>query len=79
MVTNYEKNKDEKFRKELVNFYLNNLEGVNNWDLVDLSCYKILGDSINIGLFDESILFKFSLSENLWKRRISMISTLRLI
>ncbi|MEC8558214.1 MAG: DNA alkylation repair protein [Planctomycetota bacterium] len=33
----------EETPQGLVGFYLENLEGVNNWDLVDSSAYKILG------------------------------------
>ena len=31
-------------KKEIVDFYLNNSKKINNWDLVDLSADKILGD-----------------------------------
>jgi 3-methyladenine DNA glycosylase AlkD len=39
----YEKNSDWS-QQDIVHFYLKNLEYVNNWDLVDSSCYKILGN-----------------------------------
>ena len=43
LVTKFEKTKDEKEKKTLVDFYLKNTKYINNWDLVDLSCYKLLG------------------------------------
>jgi len=67
----------EKFKKtggkKVVDFYLSHSKQVNNWDLVDLSAYKILGAY----LFDKdkSILYKFARSKNLWQRRIAIIST----
>ena len=43
LVHKFEKNIIE--RNEIVEFYLNedNLIFINGWDLVDVSCYKILG------------------------------------
>ena len=43
LVTQFEKSKDEKEKKTLVDCYLKNTKYINNWDLVDLSCYKLLG------------------------------------
>ena len=43
LVYRYEKTKSEEGQKELVEFYLSNLDFVNNWDLVDSSGYQILG------------------------------------
>jgi 3-methyladenine DNA glycosylase AlkD len=34
---------DEKKQKEVYEFYLNNTDGINNWDLVDLSSHEIVG------------------------------------
>ena len=38
LVENYHKDKER-----VVEFYLKNIKSINNWDLVDLSCPKILG------------------------------------
>lgn len=35
--------KDAALQQRCVAFYLGHMEFVNNWDLVDLSCYEILG------------------------------------
>ncbi len=44
LVEQYEKAKNWPEKKKIVDFYLKNTKGINNWDLVDLSVYKILGD-----------------------------------
>ncbi len=67
------KRSDEKGKKEIYNFYLKNTKQVNNWDLVDLSAHKIVGDYLLDK--DRKILYKLVKSKNLWERRISIIST----
>ncbi|MBI1971846.1 MAG: DNA alkylation repair protein [Candidatus Aenigmarchaeota archaeon] len=64
-------------RKKIVDFYLRNRAHVNNWDLVDLSADKILGDYI-FGR-DRKILCRMARSKNVWERRISIISTFNFI
>jgi len=60
-------------RKNIVQFYLKHLDRVNNWDLVDLSCYKILGNY----LLDKrrDILYKLARTNHLWSQRVAMVST----
>ena len=75
LVTKFEKTKDEKEKKTLVDFYLKNTKYINNWDLVDLSCYKLLGKYC----FDnqkDNILKKLSNSENMWEKRIAIVATM---
>ena len=64
-------------KKQIFDFYLNNTKYINNWDLVDLTADKILGKF----LLDKSrkILDKLAHSENLWERRIAIISTFNFI
>lgn len=71
------KRADQERKKEIVNLYLENLCYINNWDLVDSSAYKILG----AWLLDKprEILYRLARSDNLWVRRISVISTMTLI
>ena len=66
-----------KSKKEIVDFYLRNTENINNWDLVDLSCVYILGNWLLDK--DRKILYKLARSKNLWKKRISIISTFTFI
>src|SRR3989344_9200871 len=69
LVENFKKNND----KNIFYFYLDNVQFINNWDLVDLSADKIVGKY----LFDKprDLLFKLARSDNLWERRIAIIST----
>jgi 3-methyladenine DNA glycosylase AlkD len=72
LVEQYRKG-DEKTRKKIVELYLKNVAYVNNWDLVDSSAPKILGE----WLVDKSrdLLYEMAESRVLWERRISIIST----
>ena len=78
LVMKYEKAKTESEKEKIVSFYLKNLRGVNNWDLVDLSAPYILGDWL-IDRKDRDVLYKFAASKNLWERRIAIVSTYTLI
>jgi len=71
------KKTEEAERKKIVDIYLKNRKHVNNWDLVDLSAPKLLGE----WLFDKDkeILFKLAKSKILWDRRISILSTFKFI
>jgi len=71
------KKSDEKGKKEIFEFYLNNTKRINNWDLVDLSAPNIVGAF----LLDKNrdTLHKLAISENLWEKRISIISTFAFI
>src|SRR5690606_23546107 len=62
-------------KTELVEFYLKNKKHINNWDLVDTSCYKILGNYC-FETKDDSILIKLSEEENLWSKRTAVVSTM---
>lgn len=70
---------DETMQEEIVKLYLSNTKRVNNWDLIDLSSVEILGEYIFKHPEYKKVLFKFSKSESLWERRISIISTFMLI
>lgn len=70
------KKAEEKERNEIYKFYLKNLKYVNNWDLVDLSAEKIIGEYLSGK--DRKILFKLA-KGNLWERRIAIISTFNFI
>lgn len=73
LVAQYEKG-DEERKKEIYDFYLKNLSGINNWDLVDVSAHKIVGAYLYVHPKDKKILYKLVKSKNLWERRISIIS-----
>ncbi len=64
---------DDKTKEKIFNDYIKNTRYINNWDLVDLSAYKIAGNYLLKRPKD--ILYKFAKSPDLWERRISIIST----
>lgn len=68
----YQKLKTDAEQKELVGFYLANLEFVNNWDLVDSSCHHILGHYYQDK--EKSLFYELADTDHLWRRRIAMIS-----
>lgn len=57
----------------IVKFYLAHLDRVNNWDLVDLSCYKILG--AHLLTHPRDVLYKLARKNHLWSQRVAMVST----
>ena len=63
--------------KAIYDFYLSHTKYINNWDLVDLTAPKIVGEY----LLDKSpdILFKLAKSDNLWERRIAILATFAFI
>ena len=71
------KKANEREKENIFNFYLENAKNINNWDLVDLSAPKIVGGF----LFDKDkkVLYKLVQSENLWEKRIAIISTFAFI
>jgi len=64
---------DEKKKKIIFDFYLKNRNGINNWDLVDLSAPKIVGEYLIDK--EKDLLYKFAQSKDIWEKRISIIST----
>jgi 3-methyladenine DNA glycosylase AlkD len=67
------KKANESARKELCEMYLRNYNNINNWDLVDLSAPNVVGKYLIDK--DRKILFDFAKSNNLWKKRIAILST----
>lgn len=76
LVEKYHRNKEE--RAEIVRVYLQNLSHANNWDLIDLSAPKILGEHIK-ETGDASILYTLAESTDLWHQRAAIVATLTLI
>ncbi|WP_304236827.1 DNA alkylation repair protein [Jiulongibacter sediminis] len=76
LVKQYQKNR-KKDPEPYVNLYLDHLDYVNNWDLVDGSCRDLLGDYLITRPRD--ILYKLANEENIWKQRVAIVSTYALI
>ncbi|MBF6627470.1 MAG: DNA alkylation repair protein [Proteiniphilum sp.] len=72
------KQADEPKRKEIVDFYLSHTPRVNNWDLVDLSCYHIVGEWLK-EKDDRTLLYGLAASSLLWDQRIAVVSTMAFI
>ena len=72
LISKYKK-ADGQEKEKIYKFYLKNAKNINNWDLVDLSSHLILGDYLLER--DKEILFKLAKSQNLWEKRIAVIST----
>lgn len=71
LVYRYQSSKPE--REEVVNLYRAHFDYVNNWDLVDTSAAKILGEWL--WEKDHQELKTLALSGHLWRQRISIIAT----
>lgn len=66
---------DHTQQRKIYDFYLKNVaeNNVNNWDIVDSSAHKIVGKYLINK--NRTILSELALSNNLWERRMSMMST----
>ena len=70
--------KDKALQQQCVDFYLAHTEYINNWDLVDLSCYELLGT----WLLDKDKMLLYDLARDgktIWEQRIGMVSTMQFI
>jgi len=70
--------KDVALQKACVGFYLAHTDRINNWDLVDLSCYPLLG----VWLLDKDRRLLYDLAregKTIWEQRIGMVSTMTFI
>ena len=62
---------DTKTQQECIDFYLSHTAYVNNWDLVDLSCYELLGKWLLNR--DRSILYNLAAKgTTIWEQRIGI-------
>ena len=75
----YARRKDLAELKNISDFYLANRQGINNWDLVDVSCHHVLGQAILHDIYTLDLLDGLADSGVLWDRRISMVTTFALI
>lgn len=77
LVIQFEENSER--RKEIFDFYLANTKWINNWDLIDLTAPKIVGRYIfengRKNHFIEGKLVDLANSNDLWEKRIAILST----
>ncbi|MGN7614675.1 DNA alkylation repair protein [Magnetococcales bacterium HHB-1] len=79
LVDHYSRCQRNQQKGIIVDFYLANQKQVNNWDLVDLSSPKILGDYLLHQPDERKMLFTMAQSPNLWERRIAVLATAPLL
>lgn len=65
-------------QQQCVDFYLSHTQYINNWDLVDLSCYELLGT----WLLDKDRTLLYDLARDgktIWEQRIGIVSTMQFL
>jgi len=67
----------EKTKKQLYTFYLKNTKYINNWDLVDVTTPRIVGEYLVDK--NKAILHTLASSKSLWERRIAILATFAFI
>ena len=78
LVDCFSRSKDPLLRQRCVDFYLAHTDRINNWDLVDLSCYPLLGEWLLDK--DRTLLYDLARSgRTLWEQRIGMVSTMTFV
>ena len=70
--------KDPVLQQKCIDFYLGHTACINNWDLVDLSCYPLLGEWLLDR--DRSLLYDLARGgRTIWEQRIGIVSTMTFI
>jgi 3-methyladenine DNA glycosylase AlkD len=64
---------DTSQRAKLHRAYLCNTRYINNWDLVDASAHYLVGAHLDAG--DLGLLERLARSDDIWERRIAIVST----
>lgn len=77
LVHKFEKSKEPSIGQTCVDFYLSHTEYINNWDLVDLSCYKLLG--VWLADKDRKLLYELAADQNLWRQRIAIVTCMHFV
>ncbi len=70
--------KDPALQRRCVDFYLAHTDRINNWDLVDLSCYPLLG----AWMLDKDRTLLYELARHgrtIWEQRIGIVSTMTFV
>ncbi len=73
LVNKYSKTKDRKIKDQLYKIYISSFKYINGWDLVDVTCPHIIGEHLRDK--DRSILYTWAKSDDLWTKRIAIVST----
>ncbi len=74
------KHNDTNQQKHIYNYYLSQVDHINNWDLVDVTCRDIIGGFLlNKPKKQKDILIRLSKSDHLWEKRIAIVCTWQFI
>ena len=60
-------------RREIYDFYLQNISHVNNWNLVDCSAHLVIG--AHLWDKERNLLYRLASSKVMWERRIAIVAT----
>lgn len=69
------KRASDQTHREVFEFYLAHATQMDGWDIVDSSCRDVVGEYILKHPEECEVLDHLALSDNLWERRIAMVST----
>ena len=78
LIQKFKHSKDALAQQECIDFYLAHTEKINNWDLVDLTCYPLLGE----WLLDKDRTLLYELAQGgktIWEQRIGIVSTMTFV
>ncbi|MBO4585087.1 MAG: DNA alkylation repair protein [Bacteroidales bacterium] len=79
LVEMFRKCHSERQRRIYIDFYLSHTAYINNWDLVDLSCYPLLGEWL-LNSPDRSLLYSLARDgRTIWEQRIGIVSTMTFV
>jgi 3-methyladenine DNA glycosylase AlkD len=67
--------RNESQRKALFDFYFRNRSYANNWDLIDVTAPKVMGEWFKDHPEQRGVLDRWSRSKNIWERRLAIMCT----
>ena len=68
---------DDEMKQRVYELYIDNLEYVNNWDLVDATAHLIVGPHLQER--SRRPLYRLAKSRDIWKRRVAIMATFHYI
>lgn len=75
MVEQYQsRHSSEELKQNIVDTYVANTRYINNWDLVDLSVYHIIGKHLLHR--NRTLLYRWAESSLLWEQRMAIVATM---
>ena len=65
---------NDEHHRALFDLYLRRTDCVNNWDIVDSSCRDVVGEYLLKHPEQEDVVRTLAASQDIWERRIAMVS-----